>query len=243
LGGVTHSITASFTPDASSPYSGITSSSVQVVVQQAATTITISQSPNTSVYGTAVNFTITVTGSLAGTAQFKDNGNALGDAASVGAGTGTFSSASLTVSGSPHLITAVFTPTNTNYASSTSNTLSQTVTAAATTTTVVTLVSPVQTTSTPKASDNLTLRVTVSATTGTGTPNGTVEFFEGTNSLGTVTVTSGTGTSVIYTLVGSGGTVKLTPPGSYQVKAVYTPDTTNFTTSTSPSNLTITTYN
>ena len=81
--------------------------------------------------------------------------------------------------------------------------------------------------------------MTVSAGSGTGRPNGQVEFFAGLTSLGKVTITNGATTSITYTLTGA---IKLSPAGPYSITAVYTPANGNFLTSTSSSALTITTH-
>ncbi len=236
-GGLSHpSITATFVPGVGSIYSGNTSPNVAVTITQAPTTITITSSSASSVYGDTVTYGITVVpGTLAGTAQFKDGGANLGSAAAVAAGTGTFSNASLAVAGSPHTITAVFNPTDTNYAPSTSNPLPQTVTAAATTSSVVTI-----TPASPTKTTNLTLSVDVTATVTTGLSNGSVEFFANGASMGVYTGSVPIVGGITYTLTGSGPTAIRLNTGTYLVTAVYTDSSGNFSTSTSSPVLSIT---
>ena len=222
VGGSPHSLTAVFTPTDTN-YTGSTSSAKTVTISTATSTTTLSASPaSTSVYGNDVVLTATVPTKATGTVTFKTGSVVLGTA-TVTAGSASYTTAALDVVSSPHSLTAVFAPDNTNYSGSTSSAVTYTITAAPTTVAQVVLVSPA---APYKTSDNLTFQVTVTSDTN-ATPLGTVEFFKKiggvTTSIGTYTVSSATGKNVTYTL----NNVKLTPAGTYEITATYTPATSN----------------
>jgi hypothetical protein len=106
-----------------------------------ATNTGLTSSVNPSVWGQSVTFTATVTnnpsgGAVAtGTVTFKDGSTTLGTGTLNGSGVATFATTALTVSGSPHSITAVYAG-DTSHQTSTSSAVNQTVNADATTTTV-----------------------------------------------------------------------------------------------------------
>ena len=135
-----HSYTATFVPtlgDESSPYTtsatmvnGSTSNAVAVSDQapQIATATALSANPTSVAYGASTTLTATVTendtatSGLAGSVQFYDGTSTLGSPVTTTVGTSS-STATLTTTVPAvgnNSITAVFTPTNTGYASSTS---------------------------------------------------------------------------------------------------------------------------
>jgi pectate lyase len=121
-----HAITAVYGGDAA--YISSTSSALTQTVNTAGTTTTVASSQNPGTYGASVTFTATVTPSTAtGTVTFKDGSTTLGTGTLSG-GTATLSTSSLSVSS--HSITAVY-GGDTNYATSTTSTLTQTVNAGA----------------------------------------------------------------------------------------------------------------
>ncbi len=122
---------------------GGTSGSQTFTVNKASTSIAVTSSASSSVYGSSVTFTATVTpaagGPPTGSVTFKDGAVTLGAGVLNGAtpGVATFSTSSLSVSGSPHSITAIY-GGDSNFASSTSSALSQAITAKALTVTGIT---------------------------------------------------------------------------------------------------------
>ena len=104
----------------------------------------MTSSANTSVYGQSVTFTATVkaaspgSGTPTGTVTFYDGTTDLGNG-TLSAGTATFSTTFVVVGS--HSITAVYSG-DTNFTTSTSSALTQTVNQAATTTAVVSAVNP-----------------------------------------------------------------------------------------------------
>ena len=93
---------------------GGTSNAQTFTINPVNTTTTVNSSATSSVYGSFVTFTATVTpasgGAPTGTVTFKDGASVLGTATLNGTNPGiaTFSTSTLSVSGSPHLIVAVY---------------------------------------------------------------------------------------------------------------------------------------
>ena len=173
-----HSITALYGGDTT--YLGSTSAALTQTVNQAASSTTVSASPNPATSGQAVTFKASVAPAAAtGIVTFYDGAAALGSA-SLSTGTATFTTSSL-AAGS-HSITAVY-GGDTNYAGSSSAVLSETI-LAATTTSVTSSTNP----STVGSPVTFTASVTPAGATGT------VTFKDGSTTLGTVTLTSGTAT-------------------------------------------------
>src|SRR5207248_5800860 len=113
-------------------------------VNQASTTTAVTSSANPSVFGQPVTFTATVSavapgvGIPTGTVTFRDGGNTLGTATLTN-GTATFTTTTLSVAS--HVITAVY-GGDSNFATSTSAALTQTVNQASTTAAVTSSVNP-----------------------------------------------------------------------------------------------------
>ncbi len=181
------------------------------------TTTTLTSLPNPSVYGSSVTFTATVLPSAAtGSVTFYDGGTSLGTS-SLSSGTASLQTSTLSVG--THQVSAVYSGDST-YASSTSNTVTQTVNnpAPAATTTTITGASP------NPSTYGQSVTFTAQVTSGSGTPSGTVTFYDGGTSLGSSTLNgNGIGTLSISTL--SAGTHS-------NVTAVYAGNT-NFAGSTS----------
>jgi VCBS repeat-containing protein len=180
-----HPITASYAGD--SNYLASSSTTVTQTITKANTTTTVALNDNPSKFGQTVSFTATVSGgggTPTGTVTFKDGGATLGTVALDGSGQATFSTNSLSVGS--HGITAEY-PGDSNFNGSNSSAQPQTVEPSDTATVVSSSVNP------SVFGQAVILSATVSAVApGAGTPAGTVEFWNGTNSLGTSALSSGT---------------------------------------------------
>ena len=234
VSGSPHSIKAVYT-NADGNFTGSSGTSTQTV-NPAPTSTTVTSSVNPSIYGQAVTFTATVTNTAGalistatptGTVQFSIDGAAFGTpvplSGSGAAVTGTSSAtATLTVSGSPHSIKAVYTNADGNFTGS-SGTSTQTVNPAPTSTTVTSSVNP------SVSGQSVTFTATVANTSGaaisTAIPTGTVQFMDGASLLGTPQTLSVLGTATLTT---SALTV-----GSHSITAVYTNIDRNFISGTS----------
>lgn len=197
---------------------GIASHAVAVTVGNlTATTTTVVSSANPSVYGQLVTFTTTVSGSggtPTGTVTFKDGGTTLGTG-TLSAGRATYQTSALALGS--HSITAVY-GGDTNFATSTSSTVTQTVNQGSTTTAVASSTNP------SVFGQQVTFTATILVTApASGTPSGTVTFKDGGTTLGTGTLSAGSATYQTATLSGGGHTITAVYGGN-----------TNFATSTSP---------
>jgi hypothetical protein len=176
----THSITAAYGGDTN--YSGSTSSAVTQTVAgdpgETATTLTSSLNP--SAYAQSVTFTATIgpSSGATGTVTFMDGGSALGSSTLNASGVASFSISSLAVG--VHAITAQY-GGDASHNGSSSAVLTQTVNRVTTTTTVTSDSNPV------KAGRTVTFTATVSSSIATGT----VQFLDGSTSLGSVSLSSG----------------------------------------------------
>jgi uncharacterized repeat protein (TIGR01451 family) len=208
LTGGAHSITAVYGGD--SNFSGSSSPPLTQTVNAAATTTTLSSSANPSSFGQVVTFTATVSGSGAtGSVTFMDGAVNIGSG-TLSAGTVTFTTSSLTAG--VHSITAVYSG-NSNFATSTSSPLAQTVNQATTTTTLSSSANP------SSFGQSITFTATVSGSGATGT----VTFKDGGVSIGSGTLSAGTATFTTSTLTA----------GAHSITAVYSGDS-NFSGSSSP---------
>ena len=205
-------------------------------IQNATTTTSVTSSPiNPSTYGQAVTFTATVTSQYVGcpptgSVQFSIDGTAFGSPVLVsGLGaTATATSgaiATLTVSGSPHAIKAVYTNTDQNFQNSNGSlTGGQAVNPAPTSTMVTSSQNP------SIYGQSVTFTATVSNTAGalisTATPTGSVQFSIDGTAFGSPVLVSGLGATATAT---SGAIATLTVSGSpHAIKAVYTNTDQNF---------------
>jgi hypothetical protein len=218
----THTITATYSGNSS--YAGSTSPNLSQQINaggKASTSTAVKSSLNPSTVGASVTLTANVSsstsGTITGTVTFFDGGTALGSAVALASGAATYTTTALTQG--PHTITAAYSG-DSNYTTSTSPALTQTVNAAtkaATTTAVTSSLNP----SPSGTSVTFTAAVT-SATAGTIT--GTVTFFDGSAALGSpVTLTSGAALFSTSSLAA----------GSHTITAVYSGDS-SYASSTSP---------
>ena len=199
-----HSITAKYLGDTSNAEA--TSAAVTVTVGQSTPTIAVTADNASPALGATVTFTATLTGgsSPSGTVEFFDGSTSLGTKTLSGT-TATLSTAALTVGA--HSIAAVYAG-DTDNAGATSVAFTVTVGQSA----------PIVTVTADNASPALGATVTFTATmTGGSSPSGTVEFFDGSTSLGTKTLSGTTATL---------STAALTV-GAHSITAVYAGDTDN----------------
>ena len=159
------------------------------VVNEYASTTAVSSSVEPSVYGQSVTFTATVSatapgeGTPTGNVTFYDGSTAL-DTETLSGGSATFSTSSLAVG--THSITAIY-GGDTNFNSSTSTAFSQVVNQDGSAAVVTSSVNP------SVLTQAVTFTATVTAAApGSGTPTGTVIFYDGSTALDTETLSGGT---------------------------------------------------
>jgi hypothetical protein len=180
-----HSITVTYSGDAND--SGSTSPMLTQTVGSSAaigTTTSVSSSLNPSTFGQSVMFSATVSassGTPTGTVTFFDGSTALETSGLNPSGVASLSTT--TLSAGTHSITAQYGGDST-YNGSTSAALSQTVNKANTTTTLTSNLNP----------STKGQAVKFTATVAPSTATGTVQFFDGSTSLGIVTLNGGTAT-------------------------------------------------
>ena len=171
-------------------------------------TITLlSSSANPPLVGQPVTFTAAVSsscGTPAGTIQFMIDG--VNDGAPVALANGSASLSATLASGS-HTISAVYSGSST-FATSTSNTLTESVTTVATTTTLIASANTIA------EGSSITLTATVTPASGTTAPTGTISFYNGPVLLGTATLTQGIATFTTTTLPGGTDTLTASYPGA-----------------------------
>lgn len=173
-----HTLSVSYTGDGHD--AAAVSNSLAVVIQQAATTTSLTTSMNPSIVGQAITFTSTVSSSsagVAGTVTFQDGSAALGSVPLSANGTATFATAGLAFG--PHAISAVYSG-DTNHAGSSSPAIGEQIVQAAT----------AVLTSAPNPSTSGTNAVFSVHIGGVGAliPTGTATFSDGANALGVVTL-------------------------------------------------------
>jgi hypothetical protein len=190
--------------------------------QKHATSVAVASSLNPSTVGQSVTFTATVSsasGIPTGNVTFYDGTTVLGMGSLNTAGQAAFPTSSL--SEGTHSITAVY-GGDSNFATSTSTALTQTVNpASATNTTVASSLNP----STVGQSVTFTATVTSSA----GTPSGTAKFLDGTTTLGSGTL-NGAGVATYATSSLAVGAHSIT--ASYTGNASFAPSTSTALTQT-----------
>jgi hypothetical protein len=202
----THYISAQYSGDANTASS--TSAQTLVTVAPPPTTTLLTSSVNPSGFNQPVTFTATLqltsSGTPTGTVTFFDGST------SIGTGAVSNNSAQLTISGlslGAHSITAAY-GGDANFSGSTSSALSQVVTSAPTTTTVTSNSNP------STFGFNVTFTVNVTPQFG-GTPNGLVTLFDGSTSLGNVSLTNQNGQNfALFTL-------SALTAGSHSITATY----------------------
>jgi hypothetical protein len=203
-----HSITATYS--ASGNYNGSSSSPVSQSVLPVATTA-VTSSANPAYFGQSVTFTATVSPNTAtGTVTFKDGSTTLGTGTLDGlSGQTTYTTSALTVTGSPHSITAVY-GGDSNYVGSTSPALSQAVNKAGTITTITSDLSTATV-----AGQSYTVAFTVGVN---GPGSGSIPGTEN------VTVSDGAANCTATVSVGS-CSLTSTTPGAKTITATYAGDT------------------
>ncbi|PWU21096.1 MAG: hypothetical protein C5B50_02475, partial [Verrucomicrobia bacterium] len=213
-----HSITAVYNGDGNFNTS-TNSPALTQNVNQAGSTTALSSSTNPTVFGQAVVFTATVTanspgsGTPTGTVTFKDGASSLSTNALSG---GTVSYTNSTLTAASHSITAVYNG-DSNFSTSTSGTVTQTVGQASTTAALTSSTNPTV------FGQSVTFTATVTAVSpGAGTPTGTVTFSDGGTPLATNALSNGQVTYATSAL----------SVASHSITAVYNGDN-NFITSTS----------
>jgi len=199
----THSITAAYSGDANDTAS--TSAPLTQTVK-AVTSLALASSLNPAVVGQSVTFTVNLNTAATGTVQFLD-GSTLLNTATVAAGVATFTTT--TLAQGTHSISVNYSG-DSNYQSSSSAPLTETINPKATTTTTVT--------SSPNPS-NSGSNVTFSAAVSPATATGAIQFLDGTTVLTTATIASGAASFSTSTLAA----------GKHTITAVYSGDALNLT--------------
>ncbi len=198
----THSITAVYGGDAND--TSATSAPLSQFVLKAATTTSLTSSPNPSTLGQAIIFTATVApASATGNVQFMDSAYLLG-CATLSGGTATLSVSDRAAA--THSITAVYSG-DANFGGSTSNAIAQTVNKAVPSVTVTSSANPSQF----GQAFTFTAKITPSSATGS------VQFSDTTAPLGTGSVSNGVATLAVTTLT----------VGAHNVIAQYSGDSNN----------------
>jgi hypothetical protein len=215
LSGGNHTITVAYGGDSS--FATSTSTAITQTVQKAASATSITSSPNGSTFGQSVTFTATVTSGVSvtatGTVTFLDGAATVGTA-SLSSGTATLTTAAL--SAGVHTITASYAG-DTNFNSSVSTAITQTVAQATSSTAVTSSLNP--------SIFGQTVTFTASVTPQiSGTATGTVTFLDGgSTTLGTASLSGGTATF----------STTMVSAGFRTITVSYAGDS-NFTGSTSP---------
>jgi hypothetical protein len=205
--GGANSLTAEYDGDGYDEAS--TSSALTETIKQAGTATTLTSSLNPSAYGASVTLTATVksstTGTPAGIVTFKDGTTTLGTA-TLSAGKATFTTTTLTVG--VHSLTASY-GGSTDFLTSASAALSDTVDHAASKTTLASSKNP------SSFDESVTFTAAIASTT-TGTPTGTVAFKDGTTTIASAGVTAGKASFTTSTLALGGHSLTAVYSGSGQ---------------------------
>ncbi len=185
LCGGTYSLAADYAGDASHYVS--TSPAIVHVVDPAPTTVSVASDLNPSLIGQAVSFTATVSDSsagcaLTGTVQFVIDGLPSGSPVELSGDSATVSGITSLAAG-PHDVHAIYAG-NSSFQGSTSPTITQSVVVGPSSTSLSSSPNP------SRFGHEVTLTATVTPDSATGT----VLFFEGTDSLGTATLSAGVAT-------------------------------------------------
>ena len=218
-----HSITAVYSGD--STFISSTSTALTQVIGPGSTTTSLSSSLTPTIYGQLATFTAAVgvvspgAGTPTGSVTFYDGANSIGTGTlSVVNGSVQATLASSTLSAGSHSITAVYSG-DSNFTTSTSAAITQTVGQAATTTSLAANLNPAD------GGQSICFTATVAAISpGAGAPTGTVTFYDGINVLGTGTL------SVVGGFVQATYMTSSLAIGSDSITAVYGGDS-NFTAS------------
>ncbi len=194
----TDTVGATFLP-ATTAHLTSSAPSSPLTVNKAFTSVAVTSSVASPVFGQSVMFTATVTvtapgsGTPTGSVTFYDNGVSLGSAALSG-NAATLSTAALSVAG--HSITATYAG-DANFSTGTSGVFNQPVGKAATSTSIGSAPNP------SVFGSAVTFTATVAATApGAGTQTGTVTFYDGGVVLGSSAVSGGTASLATAALIG-----------------------------------------
>ncbi len=196
-----------------------------------ATTISATNAPGTSNYGSAVGFTANVVGSgLTGKVNITDGGAAIAGCAALPVSGGVASCSSTALSGGSHTLYAIYSG-DAAHASSTSAALTQTVNKVASATAIAS-------SSTPSAGGT-SVTFTATVTSGVGIPAGTVAFTDGAASIAGCTAVAlnagGVATCATTALTVASHTINATYSGNTNYNgsnATMTQVVTNATTTT-----------
>jgi hypothetical protein len=208
---------------ATANFGGSTSAVLTQVVKPPSTTSTVASSVNPASIGQSVLLTATVSSGGAaptGSVTFMDGSTAIGTA-TLAPGSGLSSTATLTTSTLPtgtDAITVVY-ATTANFGGSTSAVLNQIVSPATTTAAVASSLNP--------AGSGVSVTLTATISSSYAAPIGSVTFKNGATSLGTATLSPGSGLSSTATLA-----ITTLPGGTNSITVVYAA-TPNFGASTS----------
>ena len=197
----TDTITAGYLGDTT--FSGSTSTSVSEAVAKIPVASNVLASSSTSpAFGASVTFTDTLSPSAGiyptGTVTFLSNGVSIGTAPISATGVATLATTGLAVGADT--ITATY-PGDTNFNTSTSNTVTENVAKATGYTDTLST-----TNASPNFGASVTLTDTIPAVNGI-TPTGSVTFYNGTTSIGTGTLSGGVATLTTSTLPGGASTI------------------------------------
>jgi sugar lactone lactonase YvrE len=206
LGVGSYTLTAAFTPTDTTHYNSA-SGSVTLTVGKATPAILLSSSATSVPLNTAVTFTARLsfsTGTPTGSVSFYD-GSTLQGTGTLAQGVATYTAASLTVG--THLITAAYGGDG-SFLAVTSAVLTESVGRTASSVTLTSSASSVIVTTA------VTFKATVAAST--GTPSGSVSFYDGTTLLGSEALAQDTATYTTSTLA----------TGTHSITAVYGGDST-----------------
>ena len=216
----THTITAVYAGNGN--FTKSTSSALSQFVNKDGTTAVVVSSANPSVLNQAIGFTVTVaaaapgSGTPTGTVQFQVNGKNFGSVVTLVGGTAT-SGSTTTLKVGNHTVTAVY-GGDAHFTTSTAPTLTQVVNPDATTTTLAASVNP------SVFGQSVTFTATVAAVApGSGTPTGSVTFYDGSTALKTASLSGGSTTFTTTALA----------TASHAITAVYNGNATLATSTSS----------
>jgi uncharacterized membrane protein len=175
---------------------------VGVLLHNNPTTTALTSSLNPSNYGQTVTFTAAVSaysGTATGTVSFYDGSTQLGSATLAN---GSVSLSTSSLAAGPHSITAAYQGYSA-FQPSTSAPLDQVVNGVSTSTSLVSLLNP--------SLYGQAVTFTAAVSTASGTPTGTVIFYDGSTAIGSATLTNGTASTSVSTLAA----------GSHSITAAY----------------------
>ncbi len=219
----THSLTAVYNPDDAAFLTSTSAAVNQVVAGNIGTTTTLSSSPNPSLIGQSVHLSATVTQGSSGfiptgSVSFYNGSTLLGTGTLNSGGSATIADPSFGTAGT-YSLTAVYNPDTSAFTTSTSSVVSQVVYSSTTRTVLSSTPNP------SFAGQHVHLSATITNTAGTSVPTGTVSFYNGSTLISTGTVNS----SGVATIADP----QFNTVGTYDLKAVYNPNTTVYLTSNS----------